>query len=216
MIIFVSCCILYWTFHFDHFSYFPGFLGVTFCPAWRRSGTMPKRTLLHSKTRLVCMTPLINKGVERQEAPQLVRNGCKVLCVNWYLQGNIRALWLDDTKVHSAASRGGQLARCQRAEGHVVDPTWHGDAGQQLKGLAAPQSHLWIRIISCTGKMAAKRRKVALITTFSWNTAVFQPVFSLGAKKCELSAGVTDQQTERGDRPWRRPDSVPSPYGKWC
>lgn len=69
-----------------------------------------------------------------------------------YLYGNPGALCVDDAKVHAAASYHGQLVGCWRAEGHIVDPTWHGHAGQQLEGLAAPQSHLWIWIITYKGK----------------------------------------------------------------
>lgn len=112
-----------------------------------------------------------------------------------YLQGNVRALCVDDTKVHATASHRGQLAGCRGAEGHLVHPTRHGDAGQQLEGLAAPKSYLWIGIISYKWKKNCCKEKGSRLTS-------------------DLPVQVTDRQTERGDRPWRKPDFAPPPYGK--
>lgn len=56
---------------------------------------------------------------------------------------------VDEAEVNSLASHTGQLAGCWRAEGCVMDRSCYTYTGQQLEGLTAPQSHLWVRKVSC-------------------------------------------------------------------
>jgi len=65
-----------------------------------------------------------------------------------YLEVDIQAMRVDEAEINPEAAHTGQLAGSRGAEGRGVNRSRHPQAGQQLEGPAAPQSHLWVREVS--------------------------------------------------------------------
>lgn len=65
-----------------------------------------------------------------------------------YLEVYIQAMCVDEAEVSPLAANTGQLCGCWWAESRVMDRSRHTHTGQQLEGVTAPQSHLWVREVS--------------------------------------------------------------------